>query len=121
MVALVVEDSKAMRVILRQILESLGATVEEAENGKEGLGKLQTMETPQIVLVAWNMPEMNGLDFIRAVRANPAYRKLSLMMVTAETEASQMGRALAAGANEYVMKPFTKDVIQEKLKILGIK
>ena len=121
MLALVVEDSKAMRIILKQILESLGATVEEAENGKEALEKLQTMEAPKIVLVDWNMPVMNGLDFVRAVRANPAYRKLPLMMVTTETEASQMGRALAAGANEYVMKPFTKDVIQGKLKILGIK
>ncbi len=67
------------------------------------------------------MPEMNGLDFVRAVRANPTYRTLPLMMVTTETETSQMGKALAAEANEYVMKPFTKDVTQETLKILRIK
>ncbi len=120
--ALVIDDSKAMRIILKQILQSVGATgVEEAGNGKEGLEKLKTMEKPDVVLVDWNMPEMNGLEFVRAVRGNPTYRTLPLMMVTTETESSQMGKALAAGANEYVMKPFTKDVIQEKLKILGIK
>jgi len=119
--ALVLEDSRAMRIILKQILQSVGGTVEEAANGKEGLEKLKSMEKPDIVLVDWNMPEMNGLDFVRAVRANPSYRQLPLMMVTTETESSQMVKALAAGANEYVMKPFTKDVIQEKLKILGIK
>ena len=64
---------------------------------------------------------MNGLDFVRAVRADANYRKLPIMMVTTETEASQMGKALAAGANEYVTKPFTKDTIQGKLKLLGIK
>lgn len=121
MQALVIDDSKAMRIILKQILQSVGGTVEEAGNGKEGLEKLKTISRPDVVLVDWNMPEMNGLDFVRAVRANPSYRQLPLMMVTTETESSQMGKALAAGANEYVMKPFTKDVIQEKLKILGIK
>ena len=119
--ALVIDDSKAIRIILKQILQSLGGSIEEAANGKEGWEKLKTMSKPDIVLVDWNMPEMNGLDFVRAVRANPIYRQLPLMMVTTETETSQMGAALAAEANEYVMKPFTKDVIQEKLKILGIK
>ena len=118
MKALVIDDSKAMRIILKQIVQSLGGTVEEAGNGKEGLEKLKTIDKPDVVLVDWNMPEMNGLDFVRAVRANPGYRKLPLMMVTTETESSQMGKALAAGANEYVMKPFTKDVIQENLKTL---
>jgi two-component system, chemotaxis family, chemotaxis protein CheY len=79
-----------------------------------------SVPTLEIVLVDWNMPGMSGLDFVCAVRANPHYQKLSLMMVTAETERSQIRNALAQGANEYVMKPFTKEVIQEKLKILGI-
>ena len=79
------------------------------------------MGSADLVLVDWNMPVMNGLDFVRAVRSDPSHRKTPVMMVTTETESSQMGKALAAGANEYVMKPFTKDVIQEKLKILGIK
>jgi two-component system chemotaxis response regulator CheY len=120
MKVLIVDDSKAMRTILKKILESVGAIVEEAGNGQEGLEKLKLVTQLDIVLVDWNMPGMSGLDFVCAVRANPHYRKLPLMMVTAETERSQMGKALAEGANEYVMKPFTKEVIQEKLKILGI-
>lgn len=121
MKALVIDDAKAMRIILKQIVESIGGQVEEAGNGKEGLAKLKSMGQADLVLVDWNMPEMNGLDFVRAVRADATYRKLPIMMVTTETEASQMGKALAAGANEYVTKPFTKDTIQGKLKLLGIK
>ena len=121
MKTLVIDDAKAMRIILKQIVESIGGKVEEAGNGKEGLEKLKSMGQADLVLVDWNMPEMNGLDFVRAVRADSNYRKLPIMMVTTETEASQMGKALAAGANEYVTKPFTKDTIQSKLKLLGIK
>jgi len=121
MKTLVIDDAKAMRIILKQIVESIGGQVEEAGNGKEGLTKLKQMGQADLVLVDWNMPEMNGLEFVRAVRADPAYRKLPIMMVTTETESSQMGKALAAGANEYVTKPFTKDTIQSKLKLLGIK
>jgi two-component system, chemotaxis family, chemotaxis protein CheY len=120
MKVLVVDDSKAMRTILKKILESVGAIVEEAGNGQEGLEKLKAAIHPDIVLVDWNMPGMSVLDFVCAVRAQSNYRKLPLMMVTAETERSQMGKPLAEGAKEYVMKPFTKEVIQEKLKILGI-
>lgn len=117
---LVVDDSKAMRTILKKILESMGAIVEEAENSQEGLRKLEMGLHLDMVLVDWNMPGMSGLEFIRAVRANPHHQKLLLMMVTAETERSQIEKALAEGANEYVMKPFTKEVIQNKLKLLGI-
>ena len=108
---LIIDDAKAMRIILKQIIQSIGGQVEEAGNGNEGLEKLKSMGQADLVLVDWNMPEMNGLDFVRAVRADPNYRKLPIMMVTTETEASQMGKALAAGANEYVTKPFTKDTI----------
>jgi two-component system, chemotaxis family, chemotaxis protein CheY len=121
MKTLVIDDAKAMRIILKQIIESIGGQVEEAGNGQEGLDKLKAMGQADLVLVDWNMPVMNGLDFVRAVRTDAKYRKLPIMMVTTETESSQMGKALAAGANEYVTKPFTKDTIQGKLKILGIK
>ncbi len=66
------------------------------------------------------MPEMNGLDFIRAVRADKRYRDLTIMMVTTETETAQVVKALAAGANEYVMKPFTREMILDKLALLGV-
>jgi len=73
-----------------------------------------------LALVDWNMPEMNGLEFIRTVRAEQSYNGVLLMMVTTETEKENVVRALAAGANEYVMKPFTQEVILEKLQIFGL-
>jgi two-component system, chemotaxis family, chemotaxis protein CheY len=118
--ALVIDDSRAMRAILGKILKELGFEVTEAGHGREGLERLQQVEKPQLALVDWNMPEMNGLEFIRAVRADHTYDDMRLMMVTTESETSAMISALEAGANEYVMKPFTKDVILEKLAILGI-
>jgi two-component system chemotaxis response regulator CheY len=117
---LVLDDSKAMRTILKKILESMGAEVQEAANSQEGLRILEGNPRLDLVLVDWNMPGMNGLEFIRAVRANPHFHNVVLMMVTAEIEQSQIGKALTEGANEYVMKPFTKEVIQDKMKILGL-
>jgi two-component system chemotaxis response regulator CheY len=70
--------------------------------------------------VDWNMPEMNGFEFIQAVRAEHSYDGVLLMMVTTETEMDQISKALEAGANEYVMKPFTQEVILEKLQMLGM-
>ncbi len=87
----------------------MGAEVQEAANSQEGLAMLERSPHLDLVLVDWNMPGMNGLEFIRAVRANPHYGKLILMMVTAETEKSQIEKALAEGANEYVIQPFTKE------------
>jgi len=117
---LIVDDSRAMRSILSHILRQLGLRVSEAANGREALDRLQELDQVQLVLVDWNMPQMNGLEFVRKVRANSRYNDLRLMMVTTETEASQLVTALEAGANEYVMKPFTKDVILEKLELLGL-
>jgi two-component system chemotaxis response regulator CheY len=118
--ALVIDDSRAMRAILGKILKELGFEVAEAGHGREGLERLGQSEIPDLVLVDWNMPEMDGLEFVRTVRANRAYDAMQLMMVTTEAEVSAMVCALEAGANEYVMKPFTKDVIVEKLAMLGI-
>lgn len=118
--ALIIDDSRAMRAILRRILENLGFRTSEACHGLDGLEKLNQHHDIDIALVDWNMPEMNGYEFVRAVRANDANQKMWLMMVTTETEMSRVVKALAAGANEYVMKPFTDDVIVEKLKLLGL-
>ncbi len=73
----------------------------------------------RLILVDWNMPEMTGLEFVRAVRARPEFRPVRLLMVTTETEIEQMARALAAGADEYLMKPFTADALKDKLELLG--
>jgi two-component system chemotaxis response regulator CheY len=121
MVALVIDDSRAMRLILSRITSQLGFEVWQAGNGREALDLLEATETvPAVALVDWNMPVMNGLEFVVAVRANPKYRSMTIMMVTTEGEQSQIVRALAAGAHEYVIKPFTPDAIEEKLALLGV-
>ncbi len=119
MLALVIDDSKTTRMILRRMLKELGFEVEEAENGQEALDLLESGFAPNIVLVDWNMPVMDGYQFVKAVRAKPKFNKLVLMMVTTETELDRLTAALEVGIDEYVMKPFTKEVIEEKLEILG--
>jgi len=119
--AMVIDDSRAMRLILSRIVSQLGFEVTEAGNGREALDKLAAVaEAPSLALIDWNMPEMNGLEFVTAVRADPRYRGMTLMMVTTESEQGQIVRALAAGAHEYVIKPFTPDAIVEKLALLGL-
>ena len=118
--ALVIDDSKAIRVILGKMMKELQFEVFDASNGREALERLKEVGTLDIALVDWNMPEMNGLEFVLEVRSKPEYNDMCLMMVTTETEMSQVVKALEAGANEYVMKPFTKDIIVEKLNLLGI-
>ncbi len=120
MKALVVDDSKAMRTILSGILSGIGFDVFEAENGLVALERMKEVSNLALALVDWNMPEMNGYEFVQAVRALDDYNSTKLMMVTTETEMVQVAKALEAGADEYVMKPFTKDVIMEKLNMLGI-
>src|SRR3984893_18749779 len=116
--ALVVEDSTTIRMILRQFLGKLGFDVVEAGNGREGLDRLREMTQTDVVLVDWNMPEMNGIDFVRAVRADRGYDVFPLVMVTTNAELENVAEALNAGANEYVMKPFTLEMIREKLELL---
>jgi len=117
--ALVVDDSRAIRVILRQMLAELGYEVSEARHGREALLHLQGHPDTGVALIDWNMPEMNGLELVEAVRADARLAHVKLMMVTTETEMAQMARALEAGADEYVMKPFTKAVIDAKLRLIG--
>ena len=118
--ALVLDDSRAMRMILSRILHEIGFEVTEAADGREGLEILSKGPVPDLALVDWNMPEMNGLEFIKAVRADQRYTDMTLMMVTTESEQSQIVRALASGAHEYVIKPFTPDAIIDKLTLLGL-
>jgi two-component system chemotaxis response regulator CheY len=118
--ALVIDDSRTVRIIIGKILSELGLEVIEAGNGREGLERLQQNPSVELVLVDWNMPEMNGLDFIKTVRAQRGYDSVRIMMVTTETEQEQLIRALEAGANEYVMKPFTKEILVAKLSLLDV-
>ena len=118
--ALLIDDSRAIRSIIRKILAEMGFEVSEACHGLEALERLEEVDKTDLVLVDWNMPVMNGIDFVRAVRANRAYDDMQVMMVTTESGMEQMVEALEAGADEYVMKPFTKDVLQEKIGLLGV-
>jgi two-component system chemotaxis response regulator CheY len=115
--ALVIDDSKAMRSIIGNMLRKAGHEVSEAENGVKGLEYLNRTGPVDLVLVDWNMPEMNGYDFVVAVRSSPAYRAMPIVMVTTETEMCQVVRALEAGADEYVMKPFTRESLLGKLEL----
>jgi two-component system chemotaxis response regulator CheY len=118
--ALVVDDSRAMRRIVARILTDLGFEVVEAGDGQQGLDALVGGPVPQLACVDWNMPVMDGLTFISRVRAVPEWRDITLMMVTTESEHSQIVRALAAGAHEYLIKPFTAQAMAEKLELLGL-
>jgi two-component system, chemotaxis family, chemotaxis protein CheY len=118
--ALIIDDSRAIRQIVGNIMKDLGYEVFVAGNGIEGLKMLEQIGAPDVILVDWNMPEMNGIDFIRAARAIPEFFETPIIMVTTETEMERMAQAFVAGVNEYVMKPFDREVILEKLQLLGI-
>jgi two-component system chemotaxis response regulator CheY len=121
MYALIIDDSRAMRRILRQIVEPLGFHILEAGDGQEGLERLEQYHPDvELTLVDWNMPVMNGLEFVKAVRAEDQYQQMKIAMVTTETEPAQMARALMAGVDEFVMKPFTSEILIEKLKLIGV-
>jgi two-component system, chemotaxis family, chemotaxis protein CheY len=117
--ALVIDDSKAMRALLGRLLGEIGFSVDQAGNGREGLEHLQAHGAPDVVLVDWNMPEMSGFEFVQAVRANRDYDAVRLIMVTTETEMTRVVKALGAGLDAYVMKPFTKEAVVEQLERIG--
>lgn len=119
--AMVIDDSRAIRMILARTLSDLGYEVSQAANGVEGIRAVEAAGNDlSLILVDWNMPEMNGLEFIKRIRSDNKYNPVKLMMVTTETQAEQVIAALEAGANEYVMKPFTKEIIEDKLRLIGI-
>ena len=117
--AMVVDDSRAVRMIVSRILREVGYEVCEAGNGKEALAKLAGEGDVSLVLVDWNMPEMDGLEFVRRMRSDPGKAGIKIMMVTTETEMERMATALEVGVDEYVMKPFTKEVVTDKLRLVG--
>jgi two-component system chemotaxis response regulator CheY len=118
--ALIVDDSRPIRRIEGEILKELGFETADACNGRDALERLQSAPIPDLVLVDWNMPEMDGLEFIKAVRREARYSGMVILMVTTETETDQMLRALTAGADEYLMKPFQKESLVDKLRLIGI-
>jgi two-component system, chemotaxis family, chemotaxis protein CheY len=116
----VVDDSRAMRMILSKTLTESGFEVMQAANGREAL-EIMDREGPAIglVLLDWNMPEVTGIEVVEKLRTQKTFNTVRLVMVTTETEIEQMARALEAGADEYVMKPFTRDAVEDKLRLIG--
>lgn len=117
--ALVVDDSKATRTIIRSILNDLQVEVVEAADSAQALVELERASF-DVALVDWNMPGLDGIELVRTLRASEAYQGLRIVMVTTETEIKRVATALQAGADEYIMKPFTEDMVREKLMLLGL-
>jgi len=115
---LVVDDSRVIRKVARKIVEDMGFACEEAGDGQEALAACRKA-MPDAVLLDWNMPVMNGLDFLIKLREEPEGRKPVVVFCTTENDMSHITQALRAGADEYVMKPFDHETLQIKLQLVG--
>jgi two-component system chemotaxis response regulator CheY len=112
---LVVDDMSTMRRIVKNILKQLGfVNLDEAENGQEALAKLRA-DTFDFVVSDWNMPGMTGIELLRVIRADEKLKHIPVLMVTAEAQKENLIEAIQAGVNNYVVKPFTAETMQEKI------
>ena len=118
MKVLVVDDSKAVRGIMKKILKSINCEVLEAENGEKALDILYEHGFFDLILLDWNMPGMSGYEFLKIVRKNPDWRNIKIMMVTSENQQDSIIEALNAGADEYLMKPFDHEMLVAKINML---
>ncbi|CCD99562.1 response regulator [Bradyrhizobium sp. STM 3809] len=116
---LVVDDSSVVRKIARRILEELGFSVVEAEDGEQAL-ELCTKSLPEAILLDWNMPVMDGYDFLGRLRRLPGGEGPKVVFCTTENDIDHISRALNAGANEYIMKPFDKEIVAAKFQEVGL-
>ena len=115
---LIVDDSRVIRKVSRHILESLGFTVDEAENGQDGLDQCAS-SMPDVVLLDWNMPIMSGIEFLVQLRRREGGDKPKVVFCTTENDVAHIREAIKAGADEYVMKPFDHETLQIKLQLVG--
>ena len=116
---LVADDSSVIRKVARRILEGLDFQISEAENGEEAIEACR-QHIPDAVLLDWNMPKMDGYEFLRALRRLPGGDKPKVVFCTTENDVAHIARALHAGANEYIMKPFDKDIVEAKFQEVGL-
>src|SRR5918997_6873113 len=116
---LVVDDSKVIRKFARHILETLNFSVEEAEDGRQALTRIES-NMPDVVLLDWNMPVMSGMEFLRTLRQANYDRQPKVVFCTTENDAAHIRAAIEAGADEYVMKPFDRETLESKLQIVGV-
>src|SRR5688500_5434218 len=116
---LVVDDSKVIRKVARHILETLNFTVDEAEDGRVALDSCGN-RMPDVILLDWNMPVMSGMEFLKALRQSDHLDQPKVVFCTTENDVAHIRAAIAAGADEYVMKPFDRETIHSKLQIVGV-
>ena len=115
---LVVDDSKVIRKVARHILETLNFSVDEAEDGRAALERID-LAVPDVVLLDWNMPVMSGLEFLRNLRRLDLPAQPKVVFCTTENDVAHIRAAIEAGADEYVMKPFDRETLESKLQIVG--
>jgi two-component system chemotaxis response regulator CheY len=116
--ALIIDDSRAMRIMIGKIVKEFGFEIIEACDGQQGLAAVEASQ-PGLIFVDWNMPVMNGLEFIKAFRKLEQYASVPVIMVTTESLIGDVAKAIEAGATDYLMKPFDKDSLREKLTLVG--
>lgn len=116
---LVVDDSSVIRKVARRILEDLGFSIKEGGDGEEALAQCVD-SMPDVVLLDWNMPVMDGLEFLTELRAMPGGNSPQVVFCTTENDIGQIARAMHSGANEYIMKPFDRDIIESKFLQAGL-
>jgi two-component system chemotaxis response regulator CheY len=116
---LVVDDSSVIRKVARRILEGLEFAIVEAEDGEQALDACRS-QMPDAVLLDWNMPKMDGYEFLRVLRRLPDGDRPKVVFCTTENDVAHIARALHAGANEYIMKPFDKDIVEAKFQEVGL-
>ena len=116
---LIVDDSRVVRKVARQILETLGFACEEVEDGQKAFDSCK-IKHPDVILLDWNMPVMSGIEFLRELRKSPNGDKPIVVFCTTENDMKHIQEAITSGANEYVMKPFDIDIIRSKLSQLGL-
>jgi two-component system chemotaxis response regulator CheY len=116
---LLVDDSKTIRTVVREMLASFRFEVIEAADGAEALNACETA-LPEVILLDWNMPVLNGLEFLKALRGKPGGQAPIVIFCTTENSIEHIQEGLAAGANEYIMKPFDRNILQDKLTQVGL-
>jgi two-component system chemotaxis response regulator CheY len=116
---LIIDDSSVIRKVARRILEGFGFTITEASDGRQALDNC-VREMPDAILLDWNMPVMDGYEFLRALRAMPGGDRPKVVFCTTENDLAHIARAMHAGADEYIMKPFDREIVEAKFQEVGL-
>jgi len=118
-ICMVVDDSSVIRKVVRRILEGMAFQVVEAEDGEQAYAACQ-QQLPDVIMLDWNMPKMDGYEFLKALRRLPGGDQPKVIFCTTENDVAHIARALHAGANEYIMKPFDKEIVEAKFQEVGL-